>query len=63
MKIEIIRNYDIGIFKDKIEEMYKTKDIDHIDTHTEVLPQSLNNSVIWFIAIIFYKEKDDINEA
>lgn len=60
MKIEVIRNYDINIFKNKIEELYHTKNVDHIDTHIEVLPRTANTELIWFIAIVFYKEKDEV---
>lgn len=60
MKIEVIRTYDIGAFKNKIEELYQTKDVDHVDTHTETMPRTVNSELIWFVAIVFYKEKDEV---
>lgn len=58
MKIAVIKTYDMSTYKNKLEEYYNDYNIDHIDTSTEVLPRTLNEQIIWFIAIVFYKEKE-----
>ena len=55
MKIEIIRTYDIGSFSSKLEELYKTGDVERVDTSTEVL-KTRGEDLIYYVAIVFIKD-------
>lgn len=56
MKIGMIRTYDMGAYQEKLEEFYKTTNVDHVDTHTEVL-NVRHEDLVYYIAIVFYRDK------
>jgi hypothetical protein len=60
MKVKIIKTYDMGKFSQLVEEMYEKYDVDHVDTHTE--HTVINREITYFIAIVFYKDKETSHE-
>lgn len=55
MKVKVIRTYDLSSFSKQLEELYKTGDVERVDTSTEVL-RVRGEDLIYYIAIVFIKE-------
>lgn len=60
MKVKIVRTYDMGTYERAIEKCYENYEVDHVDTHT-TMQFVHNREIVYFIAIIFYKEKEHID--
>lgn len=54
-QVQVIRAYDRSVFEKQLSEVYASKDVVNVDTHTESYFNG-RDLVIYYIAIVFYKE-------
>lgn len=61
MKIQMITTYDRGKYCEALGKMYNDYDVKRVDTHTELAVEG-NRNIIYYIAIVFFNDKETSQE-